>query len=96
MRVPRRCVAVRVRVRLAGWVIGAVFVLVVFVVNVRVFVGHFLVIVFVVVPLGQVQPHAQPHQHALKALAVRASSRTLSSARSAGVSDRIVSNISFW
>ena len=52
--VPHRRVAVWVGVRLARRVVRAVGVLVVSVVNVRVFVSHFFVFVFVVVPLGQV------------------------------------------
>lgn len=64
MRVAHRGVAVRVRVRLARRVVGAVRVLVVFVVNVRVFVNRLLVAVFVVVPFGQVKPHTQSHQPA--------------------------------
>ena len=64
MRVPQRRVAVRVRVWLPRRVVGAVCVLVVFVVNVRVFVDHLFMLVFVVVSLGQVKVHAQPHQPA--------------------------------
>src|SRR5437764_14198732 len=60
--VPQRLVAVRVAVRLAGRVVGAVFVPVVFVVDVPVVVFQRLVLVFVLVPLGQVQPHPETHQ----------------------------------
>lgn len=58
VRVAHGRVAVRVRVRLARWVVRPVRVLVVFVVDVRVFVDHLLVLVFVVVSLGQMKPHA--------------------------------------
>ena len=61
VRVPHRAMVVRVAVRLAGRVVRAVVVLVVFVVDVGVVVGHHLMVVFVVVPLGQVQP--DPHAH---------------------------------
>ena len=62
--VPHRRVVVWVRVRLARRVVGAVRVLVVFVVNMRVVVVHFFMRVFVVMRFGQVQPDAQAHQRA--------------------------------
>ena len=55
-------VVVRVAVGFNGRIVQAVSVLVVFVVNVTVVVGHRLMGVFVVVPLGQVQPDPRAHQ----------------------------------
>lgn len=49
-------------IRLSRRVVGRVFVLVVFVVDVAVVMLNRLVPVFVVVPLRQVQPDADPHQ----------------------------------
>ena len=65
--VPRHGVVVRVRVRLARRVVGAVFVLVVFVVNVAVVMLHRLVPMFVFVPLRQVQPDADAHERSRNA-----------------------------
>ena len=52
VRVPHRAMLVRVAVGFIGRVIRAVGVLVVFVVDVSVVVGHCLMVVFVGVPLG--------------------------------------------
>ena len=60
--VGHRLVPVRVAVWLAGRVVGAVFVLVAFVVDVAVVVLHRLMAVFVFVPLRQVQPHTDTHE----------------------------------
>jgi len=57
-------VRVEVAVRLPGWSSGVVGVLVMLVVNVRVRMLERLVAVFVVVPLGEVKPHASPHEDA--------------------------------
>ena len=59
--VSHRRVVVRMAVGFAGRIVRTVLVLVVFVVNVTVVVGHRLMVVFVFVPLGQVQP--DPHAH---------------------------------
>ena len=56
----------RMRVRMAVWFtrrIGRImFVLMMFVVNVAVLMFHRLVFVFVLVPFGQMEPHAQAHK----------------------------------
>ncbi len=57
-----RLMLVRVAVRLAGRVVRAVFVLVVFVVDMAVVVGDRIMVVFVGVPLGQVQPDPDAHE----------------------------------
>ena len=62
VRVAHRSMFVRMAVRFAGRVVRAVVVLVVFVVDVGVVVGHRLMVVFVVVPLGQVQPDPDTHE----------------------------------
>jgi hypothetical protein len=58
--VPHRRVVVRVAVRLAGRVVRAVGVLVVYVVDMGVVVEHLFVVVFV--PLHQVQPHPDANE----------------------------------
>ena len=55
-------VAVGMTVRFSGRVRRSVLVLVMFVVDVAVFVLHRLVLVFVFVPLREVQPDADAHQ----------------------------------
>ena len=62
MGVPHRWVMVRMAVGFAGRVVGAVFVLVVFVVDVAMLVGDRLMVVFVGVSLGQVQPDPDAHE----------------------------------
>ncbi len=62
MGVGQRLVLVRVAVRLSWRVVGGVSVLVVFVVDVAVFMLHRLVFVFVFVPLRKVQPDAHAHE----------------------------------
>ncbi len=53
---------VRVRVGFPGRVVGAMFVLVVLIVDVAVVVVHWLMLVFVFMVFGQVQPHTQDHK----------------------------------
>ena len=53
---------VRVAVWLSRWVVGGVFVLVMFVVDMAVFMLHRLVCVFVFVSLRKVQPDADAHE----------------------------------
>ena len=53
---------VRVTVGFAGRVVRAVGMLVVFVVDVGVVVRHLHMVVFVYVPLGQVQPDSDAHE----------------------------------
>lgn len=62
VRVSHRQVVVRVAVWFARRVVGTVCVLVVFVVDVTVVVRHRLVFVFMIVPLGQVQPNSDTHE----------------------------------
>ena len=62
MRVPHRKVFVRMTVRFARRVIRAVFVSMVFIVDVTMVVRHRLVVVFVLVTLGQMQPHSHAHE----------------------------------
>ena len=62
MGVGHRLVRVRVAVRLSGRVVGGMFVLVVFVMDVAVFMLHRLVLVLVFVPLRKVQPDAHAHE----------------------------------
>ena len=57
-------VHVEVAVRLPGWSSRVVGVLVMRVVEVSVRMFERLVVVFVVVPLGEVKPHAGPHEDA--------------------------------
>ena len=63
VRVPvhERGVPVTVRVGLAGRIGDGVLVLVMFVVTMPVLVLHWLVEVFVLMPLGQMQPQAEAH-----------------------------------
>lgn len=63
VRVPvhERGVPVRVGVRLAGRIGGSVLVLVMFVVPMPVLVLHRFMEVFVLMPLGQMQPQAETH-----------------------------------
>ena len=63
MTMDKFVVPVSMRVWFAGRVIGAVDVLMVFVVGVPVLVFHRLVPVFVTVMLSQVQPDAERHEH---------------------------------
>jgi hypothetical protein len=59
----RQClVLVDVAVRFSWWVVGGVFMLVVFVVDVAVFMLHRLVFVSVFVPLREMQPDADAHE----------------------------------
>ena len=59
----RQClVFVRVAVRLSRWIVGGVFVLVMFIVDVAVFMLHRLVCVFVFVSLRKVQLDADAHE----------------------------------
>ena len=60
--VSERLVTMPMRVRLAGWIIRRMRVLVVLIVHVRMRMFHWLVLMFVVVILGEVQPDAYPHQ----------------------------------
>jgi hypothetical protein len=62
VRMPYRLVLVKMGVRLAGRVRSAVRVAMVLVVHVRVGVCDRPMNVFVLVMLGQVQPHADRHQ----------------------------------
>ena len=62
MRVSQCLMSVRVAVRLSRWVVGGVFVPMVFVVDVALVMLHWLVPVFVFVPLRQVQPDADAHE----------------------------------
>jgi hypothetical protein len=62
VRVAHRLVVMNVAMRLAGRIVRSVLMLVMLIVDVSVFVGHCLVIVFVIVPLRQVQPDADAHQ----------------------------------
>lgn len=55
-------VPVRVGVGLARWVVGQVLMLMVGIVHVRVAVLQGLVLMFVLVVFGQMQPDANPHQ----------------------------------
>ena len=62
VRVSHRLVFVLVAVRLSGWVVRGVFVLVVFVVDVAMFMLHRLVLVLVFVSLSEMQPDADAHE----------------------------------
>ena len=62
MRVGHFLVLVRVAVRLSWRVVRRVFVLVVFIMDVAVFMLHRLVCVFVFVSLRKVQPDADAHE----------------------------------
>ena len=62
MGVGQCLVLVRVAVRLSRWVVGRVFVLVVFIMDMAVFMLHRLVFVFVFVPLRKVQPDPDTHE----------------------------------
>ncbi len=64
MAMHHRRVPVPVGVRLAGWCIRSMPMLVVRVVHVAVLVLHYLMRVLVVVALGEVQPQAERHQPA--------------------------------
>ena len=64
MRVPYGLMFVEMRVRLAWRIEGAMGVLVVFIMDVRMGVRHRLMNVLVFMMLGQVQPHAGRHQRA--------------------------------
>jgi uncharacterized membrane protein len=55
-------VLVRMAVRLSWRVVGGMFVLMVFIMDVAVFMLHRLVFVFMFVPLRQVQPDANAHE----------------------------------
>ena len=63
MRMDQFLVSMPVRVRLAGRIVRRVCVLVMLVVVVKVFVFHRFVPVQVFVPLGQVQPNTDRHEH---------------------------------
>lgn len=62
MRVHERLVIVGVRVRLAGRIVGAVRVLMVFVVAMRMGMMHRFVLVPMLVPLGEVEVESKRHQ----------------------------------
>ena len=64
MRVPQSAVLVEMRVRVAGWVQGAVRVLVMFVMNMRMRMGERRVDVLMLVTFRQVQPDTGGHQRA--------------------------------
>ena len=64
VRMRHRRVLVEMRVRLAGIHAGWMLVLVVLVVDVSMGVGEPGVVMLVLVPLAQVQPHAGRHQYA--------------------------------
>ena len=61
MGMPHRGMSVGMRVRFAGRIVRAVFVLVVGVVFMSMFVERFFMIVFMFVPLGQVQVDPDSH-----------------------------------
>ena len=58
----QRPMFVKMRVRLSGWIEGAVGVAVVFIVHVRMRVSHRLVNVLMLVTLSQVQPNSDCHE----------------------------------
>lgn len=64
MEVCKCFVAVQVSVSCAGWNRRVMRVLMVCVMSVHVFMLHRCMDMSVLVPLGNVQPHTQPHQHA--------------------------------
>lgn len=62
--VPQPLVAVPVRMRLAGRIIGAVFVLMVLVMSVTMRVRHWLVLMLVIMRLGQMERDTDTHERA--------------------------------
>ena len=62
--VPQTDVPVTMRMRLAGWVVRPMDVLVVLVVDMGVRVLQRVMLMFVLVGFGQMQPDAEGHQHA--------------------------------
>jgi hypothetical protein len=62
MGVGQCLVLVRVAVRFSRWVVGRVFVLVVFIMDMAVFMLHRLVLMFVFMPFCKVQPDAYAHE----------------------------------
>jgi hypothetical protein len=64
VRVPQAAMLVRMGVRLTLRILGTMLVLMMRVVHMRVRVREHLMLVFVLVGFGQVQPHAKRHQGA--------------------------------
>jgi hypothetical protein len=62
MRVPQPLVPMDMRMRFARRIIGRMFMLMMFIVHMRVCMLHRLVQMLMFVALRQVQPHAEAHQ----------------------------------